>query len=353
MKLNKLLSAVLCLCLCCAAIPALAAPARDIQTMDVIVDQGMQTLVNIAVAAIPEECFGDAPVTVLAADEAPSPALTEQALAAAAFYARPTTFLAGDEAEALFHQIFTNGEMKLAPEEELVFLAAKENGLEARPEVFNAAGCGAYIYSAAFDGTDVAVLCDLYTFSFPGFVDYQALEVDTLPEDAVTWECNVALSLRFNPEAEFGYTVNSLAVSPIYLNGAVALWQAVDCTQFEYSVNLPSILGLAEDDPAHRSWQTADGAASLTIDVAEESVSFDVALSRFMQAHPGLAVQQERDFGYFYALNEGEYNLVFASEDLNWSYALTLLFPAERQAEFALYAEFIRNSMIVWGLSNG
>ena len=31
----------------------------------------------------------------------------------------------------------------------------------------------------------------------------------------------------------------------------------------------------------------------------------------------------------------------------------TLTFPAERQAEFTLYAEFIRNSMIVWGLSNG
>ena len=33
--------------------------------------------------------------------------------------------------------------------------------------------------------------------------------------------------------------------------------------------------------------------------------------------------------------------------------ALTMVFPPERQAEYALYCEFIRNSMIVWGIANG
>ena len=350
---KKLLSALLCLCLVLAATPALAAPTRDIQSMDVLLDTRLQTLVEIMVTAIPEECFGDASCTVLSDGHAPGKDLVERVLDAAVMFARPTTFLTWWEAKNLYRQLFTNGELDLTKEDRLVFLTATEEGLEAHPEIFGAAGSGAYIYSASFDGEDLTLLCDLYNVDFEDFNDYLTADVESMPESVVTWVCNVALSLRQNPETEFGYTLNSLAVSPIFWDGNLSQWLPVDNTQYEYSVNLPSGLGLSNDDPAHLGWQSADGSVNLTLDVAEESLSYDSALSRFVQEHPGLNVQQAPEFGYFYAMGTGEFLLIAASEDLNWTYTLTLRFPPERQAEYSLYAEFIRNSMIVWGLSNG
>ena len=351
--MKKLLAALACLCLALSALPALAAPTRDIQAMDVILDTGLQTLVEIIETAIPEECFGDEGRAVLSAGEAPGPALVDQALAAAVMYARPTTFLTAEEAKILYRQLFTAGEFSLSDADDLVFLTATDEGFEAHPEIFGAAGSGAYIYSAAFDGEDLLVKCDLYTVDFEDFNDYLTAEVEGMPEAVVTWTCNAELSLRKNPETEFGYTLNALSVSPVYRDGSLSLWRPVDNTQFEYSVNLPSGLGLANEDPAHLGWQSASGAVELTIDVTEESISFDAALARFADSHPGVQTQNAPEYGYFYAIEAGEFFLVYASEDLNWSYALTMRFPAERQAEYALYAEFIRNSMIVWGLSNG
>ncbi len=53
------------------------------------------------------------------------------------------------------------------------------------------------------------------------------------------------------------------------------------------------------------------------------------------------------------ALGEGEYSLTVFTEGTGSLYALTLRFPAERQAEYAFYAEMIRNSFIVWEIANG
>ena len=354
MKMKKLLSALLCLCLVGGVVPALAAPARDVQTMDVLLDDNLMTLLNIIDTAIPEECFSEPGVTLLEDGEQPATILVEQALAAGVLYARPTTVLTKEEADELYHQLFTYGELNLEEANSLIFVSLTADGVETYPEIFvENGGAGVWVYSAAFDGTDVTLECDLFYLEYADFGGYQTVYVDELPEDAVTWVCNAEMSLRADPEKEFGYTLNSLTISPVYQDGNLSRWQDVENTEYEYSVSIPSILGLCDDDPAHRSWQTGDGSVTLTIDAEEESLSYAEALSRFTQAHPELTVIEEEEFGNFYAFGEGCFILLCVGEDINWNYTVTLTFPAERQAEYSLYAEIIRNSMIVWGLSNG
>ena len=355
MKMKKLLAALLCLCLCCAAVPALAAPARDIQAMDVMLDDNLLNLVNILAAAIPEECFGGAGCTVLAEGEEPGSLLVEQALTAAVLYTQPTTVMTREEADNLYHQLFTYGEFDVVEKaESLTFLTLTEDGVETDPEIITQqGGAGAWVYSAAFDGDDVTLKCDVFYLDYADFGGYQTLEVAELPENDLTWAYGAEMSLRSDPEKVFGYTLNSMTITPVYADGNLSRWQDVENTEYEYSVKIPSILGLADDDAAHMSWQTGDGNAALTIDVDEESLDFDTALTQFMEAHPGLVVDQARAFGYFCAWGKTCFFLVYADEALNWNYTVTLRFPADRQAEYALYAEFIRNSMIVWGLSNG
>ena len=354
MKLKKLLAILLCLGLCGAAVPAMAAPTRDIQTMDVLLDDHLMTLVNIIDTAIPEECFSEPGFTVLEEGAQPASIFVEQALTAGVLYARPTTVLTREEADTLYHQLFTCGELELEAADSLTFVTLTADGIETDPGLFiQNGGAGVWVYSAAFDGADLALKGDLFYLEYADFGGYQTVYVDELPEDAVTWVCNVEMSLRADPEKEFGYTLNSLSLSPVYQDGNLSHWREVENTEYEYSVTLPSILGLADDDPAHWSWQTGDGSACLTIDAEEESLSYADALARFTQAHPDLSVIQEEEFGDFYAFGEDCFFLVCAGEGINWNYTLTMTFPAERQAEYALYAEFIRNSMIVWGLSNG
>ena len=70
MKGKKIIALALALILTLTAIPALAAPTRGLQAMDVTVDEKLQTLVRIACEAIPEECYGlDGACTVLEKDQ--------------------------------------------------------------------------------------------------------------------------------------------------------------------------------------------------------------------------------------------------------------------------------------------
>ena len=78
-------------------------------------------------------------------------------------------------------------------------------------------------------------------------------------------------------------------------------------------------------------------------------------LAAFRQAHPDAVITEEAQFvqAQFLAEEPGQIVLCVVPQDVHWRYTVTLSFPAERQAEFSLYAQFIRNSMSVWGASNG
>ena len=65
----------------------------------------------------------------------------------------------------------------------------------------------------------------------------------------------------------------------------------------------------------------------------------------------GMIVDVNEDLAQATAQAAGMYLVICAGED--GFHSLTLSYPAEREAEFTLYAEFMRNSFVVSGQSNG
>lgn len=357
MKLRRFSSIFLVFCLLLTMIPSsLAAPTRDTRRSEVTLSAELQMLVDLAMgAAILRD------VNHLEENETPAPALVEGVMALGLFHLilpydgediwSQKAALSTSEIADYYKAIFTTGDYAHAPAEPFSGITWREDGLDFSLDTLSENPViGAHIYSAAFDGETVTLLCDLYTY----FDDFsQSAEV--LPEDALTWLCHGEISLHYAPETLFGYTINGFSLSDTYQDGMLYDWATVENTEYEYSFLCPSILGLAEDDPRHMAWQTADGTAMLTVNVMtdDEKQDYDHMLSAFLMTHPNQTVTQERDFSQFYAVGEGIFTLCLVPEELPWAYTLTLTFPAERQAEFTLYAEFIRNSMIAWGISNG
>ena len=355
-KIRTAAALLLMILLLAPGTPALAAPTREMQAVEVELNQGLRALVHIAVNAVPEEQItlwekaGNEPLAVLAEGDTPSPEMAEAALANALLYTRQTNVLSPGEAADMYGQIFTAGEYALPDSPLTPYCAVTPEGLEANSAP--AAGenaLGVYVYSAVFDGSDVLVDCDVFRCPEAGMVP----DPEELPEDGFSWAFNARLSLRFSPGTEFGYTLSSLSFSPPYQAGALAAWQEADNTEYEYSVSLPSHLHPSESTPARMTWETADGSAALSILAEEGARSLDESLAAFLRAHPGQRVVQERLFDYFCAFGEGSFTMIVSSEELPWHYTVTLTFPPERQAEYSLYAEFIRNSFSVWGISNG
>ena len=350
MKGKKIVALALALVLALTAYPALAAPTRDLQAMEVTADEKLKTLVNIACEAIPEECFGmDGACIVLDKDQAPDVSLTQQALWAAVLLTRETTWISDEEADRLYRQIFTNGAYDAAAivQSELPFTAKKDGGLEVDPQVRSVRIGGAYIYAVNFDGTDALVQCDLY------FCEVEGADVNEVSEVLLTWTNCASLSLRFAPETEFGWTLNGISLSPYYRDGNFGDWWEAENEAMGYSVNIPGSLEIADETSDHWVFKNMEGDVTLTIEGKEENLTYNQALAAFMQAHPDQEVMLEELYDAFTLLQPGEFIMVVTADEYPWTYTVTLTFPEERQAEYAFYAEIIRNSFGVWGLSNG
>ena len=379
MKVRKMLSLLLSLCLLISAMPALAAPSRDLQEVDVDIDAGMRSLVELVMGAsvlceLPGveqlsalSALPAAPGQVLSLAEGGSASPIAQAALGLGLYRlvlphngqdlinnRPT--LTEEEAKGLYRQVFTSGEFSLADPVSIPNLTVENGNL-----VFDLTPyqdypvIGAYIYSVIMDDaqTDgsqrVLVDADIFTY----FGEY-GQDANDLPETALTWIANGRFVLRAAPESVFGYTVDSFSASLPYQDGMLDHWQTIENTEYEYSVNLPAMMGLSSDDPAAMAWQTADGSADVTIQVRENyPLDYAAALAQCLQDYPESPVMEEPDFHTFYTISEGLFRLWVISPDINWAYLVTMHFPPERQAEYSLYAEFIRNSLIIWGISNG
>ena len=343
MRIRKLTAFLLILLLAAGCAPAaFSAPQREAQAMAFDPDEGLQTILDILAAAL-----ADAEETgcVLPEGAAPAPALGERMLAAAALKCRPTTFLTWAEAETLYRQLFTAGAYTPGEAPAAAGMLFQRDGIALSPDASGA--CGAYLYAVEDDGADVTVDCDF-------FVSDVTLEdggeISLLPEDAVLWLRGAEVSLRKNAEAEFGYTVNGIVLTPRYESGCSALWREETDEAAGYSLRLPEFLLPGENAG---EWRSADGSAAVQIRRGLADMSFDEAEKAFEQAHPGCRIAADRAFSCMEALGEGEYHLTVLAEDTGSLYALTLRFPAERQAEYAFYAELIRNSFIVWELANG
>ena len=119
------------------------------------------------------------------------------------------------------------------------------------------------------------------------------------------------------------------------------------------NMNLPSILGLCDDTPACRTWETADGTARLTIQGMTQDCTFEQMLEDFAAEAGNETVSEQRELGLFTAVGDGIFEMYYMPDGLGNYYVLTLIFPADKQEEYTLYAEFIGNSFTVWEASNG
>lgn len=338
-----------------AAVPACAAPTRDPVRQDVVIEPGMQMLA--------ETVLGAAVFTGTAGLEenaAPSQALVEAAFALGLYNlslphdggdlmdGRPT--MTAEETQADYPLLFVSGAYSLPASAAMAGVSRTQAGMTFDlTQLEDAPKIGVYLYSVSVSGGErVEVAADLFTY----YGDMGA-EAEELPEDALTWLCHADMTLLRAPETAYGYRVISFGLSERYEAGMLDEWQTVENAACEYSVNLPPIFGLADDTAAHMLWQTADGSAMIRIDVEEKTAGITQLLQSWQGSHPGRSVSRELDFDTYYSRGDSDYQLWTTSDELNTVYHVTLQFPAERQDEYALYSEFIRNSLIVWGISNG
>jgi len=341
---------------------AQAAPARDMQAIQVEIDPGMRLLTETVLGAAVftdirglEENLGPAPALAEAAlslglYNLSLPSAGENAQAGGARLPMPT-------ARALYDTLFASGDFAHAEAAPVSGVTVEGDEVAFDLSVWQEYPMiGAYIYSAALSGDEsdpagegAELKADLYTY----YGDF-GTDAQDLPEDGLTWLCNAEISLQRAPETAYGWRVKGFALSDDYEDGALSDWQAVENEQAEYSVNMPATMGLAADDPMHLLWQTADGSASIRIDV-EALAGRDAhqALSAFRAEHEGREIVEQPEFSVYYSLGEGDYQLWIIETGMDSLYHLSMQFPPQRQAEYALYSEFIRNSMIVWGISNG
>lgn len=357
--MKRFISLLLALGLLLSLAPlALAAPTREIQRSEITVDLDLESLLDLVLGAAVMRG-----VHALDENQAPDPALVEGVLSLG-LYSQYLPYhgadlwenraaLTHDEISGYYSQVFSHGSYA-APASvsgEGVTLTAQGMSFDLS-SLQNNPVIGTHVYSTAFDGTHVTLYCDLFAY----FGDFgQAPEF--LPEDALTWLCNAQVMLEYSPDEAQHYTVCAFSLSDAYLDGMIHEWQAVENTEYEYSVALPAIFGLAENAPACMVWQTADGEATLTIQAQENMAGdYDAVLSNFLQDSV-MQLTENRELSYFSAVfsavDTAYYELHLVPEGINWHYTLTLQFPPERLAEFTLYAEFICNSLTAWGAANG
>ena len=343
MRVRKITAFFLALILlACSAPLGLAAPQREMQGMDLDVTEGMQTLADILAAALMNE---EAAGYILADGSAPDQALAEKVLSAAGLRCRPTTFLTWAEAEELYRQVFSAGTFVPGEAPAAEGLAFRQDGVALTGEGDGA--CRAYIYALRRDGTDVIADCDFYVSD----VTVQGSdEIAFLPEDAVLWRRGAEIILEEKPDGEFGCAVKAVSLTPVYESGCTALWREAEDADNGYSLRLPEFF-LPGDEAG--VWRTAEDDAALQVKAGLSDRNFDETAEEFALAHPGSLVTPDRAFGRLEALGETEYCLILLLEETGGVYELTLRFPAERRAEFAFYAEMIRNSFIVWEIANG
>ena len=354
--MKKICALMILLCLLCALVSAQAAPSRDTLFMEVEVEPGMdlllQTVLGGAVLSGVSGLEEDTAAPAALADVAMLLGIYNYSLSATVNEEfEEDSFLSWEEVDADYRLMFASGAYDRENSGDIAGISPGDEGLFFDSTVlYDRDIPGVYVYSAVVtENGDIELMADLYICTG----DF-GMDLDELPEDGMAWLCNAEATLRPVSEGAYGYQVRSFSLSETYQAGALSEWNEIENAQCEYSVNLPNTLGLAQDTPAHQVWQTADGGAEVRIDVEDRGQkSVEELLADWLAAHPGSTIVNQEEFGTYYVLEEGNFNLWMGNNDVPSIYHLTMVFPPERQAEYALYCEFIRNSMIVWGIANG
>ncbi|MBR6525865.1 MAG: hypothetical protein IKT57_07825 [Clostridia bacterium] len=319
-------------------VQALAAPCRDQGMMEAVVNEPLQHMLNLVFSAVMAE-----DVTALAPGETPSAAMQE-ALFSLFYYvegsSESSVNLAKADADMLYSMFFASGE---ADERFANGLSCDVSRFDQMPLA------GAYVYESDVGEAEntLTLQCDLYTLW-----GYFSTPAQWVPEGDLTWWTGAEVVLQGDETSPYGYTLAGFTLTETYQDGQTADWQLVENADMEYSLYLPSVLGLCGDAPEKREYQTADGSAEVII-TCLPGASYDEALQDFAALYPDAAITEERELFTFTAVTEGTYQICVAQENLPYVYRVDMRFPPERQQEYTLYGDLIRNSLAVWGLNNG
>lgn len=202
---------------------------------------------------------------------------------------------------------------------------------------------GAYVYSCVEDGGCYVLECDVYLEDGSDSLPEQAAD------EALIWLCDATVCLTRNGG---GYDLISCEVGDYY---AAQAFEVLENYDDGYSLMLPDMYVETDTGAYDYVYSEEDGTFVSGITYRAENAG-GLSLEEYAAALAGeseddLLVTVREELSMITVEGTGIYLVVYGAEDM--FYSLTLTYPEEREAEFTLYAEFLRNSFVVFSHSNG
>ncbi|MBO4836491.1 MAG: hypothetical protein J5564_02230 [Clostridia bacterium] len=200
---------------------------------------------------------------------------------------------------------------------------------------------GAQVYSCVEDGGCYVLECDVYLEDGSDTLPLFA------PDDSITWLCDAAVYIKPTGDE---YELVSCDIGDYYMaKGMQEIRNEV------YTVSIPDFYSADSNDIYDYSCYDEQGNFISGIRYRGED-AFDLNLVEYAQALAGeeaddLIVTLQESMGLLTAQDSGLYMIVYAGGET--FHSLTLTYPEDREAEFTLYGEFMRNSFLVEGEANG
>ena len=200
---------------------------------------------------------------------------------------------------------------------------------------------GALVYNCAEDGGCYVAECDVYA-------EYGGDSLPQLaPDDSVAWLCDATVAFKRDGD---GYALISCETGDYY---AFKRTEAVETAA--YTVSLPDLYAVHADDIYDYSCYDADGTfvsgVRYRAEAADGLTREEYARRLLGEDADSLIVNDLADINLLTAQGTGIYVIVYGGGDM--FHSLTVTYPEEREAEFTLYCEFMRNSFVIDGETNG
>lgn len=200
---------------------------------------------------------------------------------------------------------------------------------------------GALAYSCVEDGGCYVLECDVYAEDGGDSLPHYA------PDEAITWLCDATVCVKRAGEQ---YELVSCEIGDYYAFGGMVMMEADD-----FSVSLPDLYTVNDEDVYDFSYYDDKGEL---ISGVRYRVEDALDLNRAEYARQLLGIDEDTlilndlpDVNMLTAQDTGVYVIVYSGD--GQYHSLTITYPEAREAEFTLYAEFMRNSFVVAGEVNG
>lgn len=197
---------------------------------------------------------------------------------------------------------------------------------------------GAYVYSCVEDGGCYVLECDVY------LEEGGDSEPEYAADTALTWLCDATVCVKRSGN---DYELVSVEAGDYY--AATSMKNVVN-TAKGFEVSLPDAFVAANDGADYTYSEENQLIATVTYRF-EEADGTSLADYANSLGGEGMIVEINEELAQATAQAAGMYMVINAGDD--GFHSLTLTYPVEREAEFTLYAEFMRNSFIISGESNG